>query len=311
MRQRPFIIDCDTGTDDAIALIAAFGCKDIRVRAITSVNGNVNEDYTSTNNRNLAEYLGWNVEVARGAKIPFYPRGDYYGTTHGKTGLGDVIIPDAQEFQFTKDLAPEVIKRIADEENGELELLVIGPMTNIAIAISLYPDLKEKIKHIWFMGGAAYGGNVTTTAEFNIWVDPVAAQLVVNSGIPQTMVGLDVTEKAVLGRQDEQELRNHGSRASVLSADILEYMFKRCQGGGEDALMHDALALASAVCPECLVCRDYAVDVECQGTYTAGHTAVDVRGRWGRKPNVSVAMELDLDIFKNWLKECIKNCGNV
>ena len=149
-----------------------------------------------------------------------------------------------------------MIRRIAEEEKGELELLVIGPMTNIAIAISLYPQLKKQIKHIWFMGGAAKGGNVSATAEFNIWVDPIAAKLVMSAGIPMTMVGLDVTEKAVLGREEEKELREYGSKASVLTADILEYMFKRCKGGGEDALMHDALALAAAVIPECLECRE-------------------------------------------------------
>ena len=114
MTQRPFIIDCDTGTDDAIALMAAFGCPEINVRAITSVNGNVPEEYTSANNLNLTEYLGIDVEVARGATLPFYPRGDYYGPTHGKTGLGDVIIPDACRTSFSKDMAPEVIRRIAE-----------------------------------------------------------------------------------------------------------------------------------------------------------------------------------------------------
>ena len=307
---RPFIIDCDTGTDDAIALMAAFGCPEINVRAITSVNGNVREEYTSANNLNLTEYLGIDVEVARGATLPFYPRGDYYGPTHGKTGLGDVVIPDAVKSSFSKDMAPEVIRRIAEEEKGELELLVIGPMTNIAIAISLYPQLKKQIKHIWFMGGAVSGGNVTSTAEFNIWVDHTAAKLVTEAGIPMTMVGLDVTTKAVLGREEEKELRAFGSKASVLTADILEYMFKRCKDGGEDALMHDALALAAAVIPECLTCRDAFLDVECRGEYTAGHTVTDLVGRsMGKAPNASVAVELHLDVFKKWLLECVKRCG--
>ena len=310
MTQRPFIIDCDTGTDDAIALMAAFGCPEINVRAITSVNGNVPEEYTSANNLNLTEYLGIDVEVARGATLPFYPRGDYYGPTHGKTGLGDVIIPDACRTSFSKDMAPEVIRRIAEEEKGELELLVIGPMTNIAIAISLYPQLKKQIKHIWFMGGAAKGGNVSATAEFNIWVDPIAAKLVMSAGIPMTMVGLDVTEKAMLGREEEKELREYGSKASVLTADILEYMFKRCKGGGEDALMHDALALAAAVIPECLECRETSLDVEFRGEYTAGHTVTGVcNRRVHQEANASVALELHLDVFKKWLLECVKRCG--
>ena len=136
MEQRPFIIDCDTGTDDAIAIIAAFGCKEINVRAITSVNGNVCEAYTSTNNRNMVEYLGLQTEVAHGARIPFFPRGSYYDTTHGTTGLGDVVLPEAKNVEFSKMTAPELIRRIAEEENGKLELLVVGPMTNIAIGWS-------------------------------------------------------------------------------------------------------------------------------------------------------------------------------
>lgn len=309
MEQRPFIIDCDTGTDDAIAIVAAFGCKDIKVRALTSVNGNVCEAYTSANNRNIAEYLGLDTEVAHGARIPFFSRGEYYDTTHGTTGLGDVTLPEAKKVPFAKEAAPELIKRIAEEEDGRLELLVIGPMTNIAVAISLYPELREKIRHIWFMGGAAKGGNMSPTAEFNIWVDPVAAKLVIGSGIPMTMVGLDVTLKAVLNREDEEIIRSCGKKGAVLVADLLDYMFRRHENGGEDALMHDALALGAAVCPECLECRDYFVDVECNGEYTAGHTMVDVRNRTGKAPNVSVAMEIRLDVFREWLRESVRQCG--
>lgn len=308
MKKRPFIIDCDTGTDDAIALIAAFGCEEICVRAITSVNGNAREEDTSRNNRNLMAHLGIQVEVAHGAGLPFFPRGIYYSSTHGSTGLGNVDLRDAEEYPFSKDMAPEVIRRIAEEENGELELLVIGPMTNIAIAMNMYPQLRKQVKHIWFMGGAVSGGNVTTTAEFNMWVDPVSAQIVIASGIPMTMVGLDVTEKAVLNREDEQEIRAFGHKGARVTADLLDYMLRRCKNGGEDALMHDALALTAAVCPECLVCKKYFVDVDCVSPYTAGHTAVDIHGKFGKEPNVQVAVELNLERFKDWLKSSIKNC---
>ena len=125
-----------------------------------------------------------------------------------------MTLPAAENVPFTKETAPELIRRIAEEEEGRLELLVVGPMTNIAIALSMYPELKEKIRHIWFMGGAALGGNMTPTAEFNIWVDPVAAKLVIASGIPMTMVGLDVTLKAALNREDEQEIRSFGNKGS-------------------------------------------------------------------------------------------------
>lgn len=302
MRKRPFIIDCDTGTDDAIAIVAALASDELDVLAVTSVNGNVQHRYTSANNLNLLEYLGVSgVEVAKGASVPFYPRGNYYGSTHGAEGLGTIKLPLASHLTFSKDLAHEVIHREAVSRGGELELLVLGPMTNIAIALSLYPEICDQIKHIWFMGGAVIGGNVNTTAEFNIWVDPYAARMVLNSGIPMTMVGLDVTEKAILNQQDADFLRKAGTKGSVLTADILEYMLGRCAGGGEDAVMHDALALAAALCPDCMSYKRYYVDVECEGRYTAGHTMVDVRGKIGKEPNVSVALELKLPAFKTWL----------
>lgn len=306
--KRPFVIDCDTGTDDAIAILAALGCEEIEVRAITSVNGNVRERDTSRNNRNLMAHLGVEMEVAHGAVHPLYPRGNYYDDTHGHTGLGSVVLREAEEYPYSKDRAPEVISRIAREEKGSLELLVVGPMTNIAIALTMYPELKELVKHIWFMGGAVRGGNMTTTAEFNIWVDPVAAKIVLASGIPMTMVGLDVTEQAAMKREDEQELRNAGKKGALVAADILDYMLKRCAGGGEDALMHDALALAAAVYPECLEFHPYFVDAECEGEYTAGHTAVDVRGCLGKAPNVEVAVRVDREKFRSWLCQKLKNC---
>ena len=307
MKKRPFIIDCDTGTDDAIALMAALYSPEIEVLAITSVNGNVAHRFTSQNNLNLIEYLDADIMVARGAEKPLYLRAREFGDTHGPTGFGDIDLPTASRSQFAKENAIEVIRRNAYERKGELELLVIGPMTNIAIALSLYPELARQIKYIWFMGGAVKGGNVSAAAEFNIWVDPVAARLVLASGIPCTMVGLDVTELAVMNRQDADVIRSMGTKAAVLTADILEYMFRRKEKGGEDALMHDALALAAALCPQCLVGKDYFVDVECTDSCMAGHTAVDLKNRLRRQPNVNVAMELHLDLFKEWLIGCIGN----
>lgn len=307
MNKRPFIIDCDTGTDDSIAVIAALGSEEICVKAITSVNGNVRERDTSRNNRNLMAHLGISMEVAHGASSPLYPRGEYYDDTHGSTGLGNVVLKEAEEYPYSKDMAPEVIRRIAEEENGELELLVVGPMTNIAIALTMYPALKEQIKHIWFMGGAIRGGNITTTAEFNIWVDPAAAQIVLGSGIPMTMVGLDVTEQAAMKKEDADELRAVGTKGAVFVADILDYMFERCANGGEDALMHDASAVAAAVNPECMVFEKYFVAVDCVSPYTAGHTAVDARRESGKEPNVNVAVGIHVDAFRKWLKACVKN----
>lgn len=308
MSKRPFLIDCDTGTDDAIAIMAALYSPQINVKAVTSVNGNVLEIYTSQNNLDLMEYLGRDIPVAHGAIRPLMcndPVSKTSSGTHGKKGLGSIELPPAQKTRFDPRVASELIYDTAVECKGELELLVIGPMTNIAIALCNHRDLPGLIKHIWFMGGAVRGGNVLPTAEFNIWVDPEAGHIVTQSGIPMTMVGLDVTLKAVMVEADAAELRKADTKAANLTADLLEYMFLRRDQGGEDAVMHDALALAAALCPECLVCKDCFIDVEHTGTYTPGHTFADLRGKTGKTPNASVALDIDVPRFRRWLVETI------
>ena len=302
MDKRPFLIDCDTGTDDAIAIMAALYSPQIDIKAVTSVNGNVSENFTSQNNLDILEWVGrTDIPVAHGAVRPLLS-----GTMcHGLTGMGNVKLPSAQKNAFDPRVASELIYDTAVECKGELELLVIGPMTNIAIALCNHRDLAGLIKHIWFMGGAVYGGNVLPTAEFNIWVDPEAAHIVAQSGIPMTMVGLDVTLKAVMTEEDIAQLRKVGTKACTLTADLLDYMADRRDKGGEDLVMHDALALAAALCPECLKCKDCFVDVEYTGTYTAGHTYVDLRGKTGKAPNMSVALEVDTPRFRKWLVDTI------
>ncbi len=146
--------------------------------------------------------------------------------------MGDLELPRASRSRFDSRIASQLIYDTAVELEGELELLVIGPMTNIAVALLQYPDLPGLVKHIWFMGGAARGGNVTPTAEFNIWADPEAAQVVIRSGIPMTMVGLDVTEKAIMVEEDARKLRTAGTREGEVVALLLEYMFRRRDAGG-------------------------------------------------------------------------------
>jgi len=307
MQKRPFLIDCDTGTDDAVAIVAAHFDGRVDVKAITSVNGNVAQHYVCRNNLNLVDYIGADTPVAKGAVRPVKNLNLHSSDdTHGETGMGTIVLPESARA-FDPRIATEVIYDTARACGGALELLVIGPMTNIALALMLHPELPGLIRHLWFMGGAAVGGNVNTTAEFNIWVDPEAARVVLESGIPMTMVGLDVTLKAVMVEADAAEIRAAGTPGATVVADLLDYMFRRRDRGGEDAVMHDALALGAALCPECLTCRDCYVAVECDGSYTRGHTAVDLRGRSGEKPNVSVALDIDVPKFRRWLIDAVKN----
>ena len=287
MEKRPFLIDCDTGTDDAIAIMAALYSPQIDIQAITSVNGNVAEVYTSRNNLDLMEYLGKDIPVARGAVRALQGGGinaEGGAECHGEKGLGTIQLPTAQRA-FDPRVADQVIYDTAVKCKGELELLVIG--------------------RIWFMGGAALGGNVLPTAEFNIWADALAAHIVTQSGIPMTMVGLDVTLKAVMTEEDIALLRQAGTKAANLTADLLDFMVVRRDEGGEDLVMHDALALAAALCPECLVCKDCFIDVEFSHPYTMGYTFVDQGGRTGKAPNAAVALDIDVPMFRRWLVEAI------
>jgi inosine-uridine nucleoside N-ribohydrolase len=306
--KRKILIDCDTGTDDAIAIIAALYSNNADVVAITTVNGNVPLKYTSQNTLDLVDCLGFSVPVAVGASAPLKRHVEIHNPdgTHGNTGLGTLKLPKAQASFYEKN-AIDTILYYAGAANGSLEIVAIGPLTNIGIAFLMYPELIKKIKHLWIMGGAVTGGNMSTTAEFNIWTDPEAARIVFSSGVPVSMIGLDVTEKAILNEEDRDRIGNIETYASRIVCEILLFMFERRDAQGEDAVMHDALALAAALCPECLEFEKYFVDVECEGGYTFGHTFVDTRGRLGKTANASVAMRLNLPMFKNWLYRCLEN----
>ncbi len=311
MPKIPIIIDCDTGTDDAIAIIEALYCPSFDVRAITTVAGNVPLTYTSQNTLNLVDYLGFQTKVSIGAAKPIL--GDLIRTadaTHGSTGMGTIVLPPSKQSFYSKN-AVETIVEEARTLNGELVLIPTGPMTNVAQAILAFPELTHLIKQIVFMGGAMIGGNETTSAEFNAWVDPEALSIVLNSGIPTKMIGLDVTEKAILDREDASKLRALDTRAGILSADLLEYMFIRFDGGGENALMHDGLAVAVAAQPELVSTRCFYVDCECRGTYTRGHTFVannDVLVKKGSRPELcDVALDLDLPAYKQFVHTTIGN----
>ena len=304
--RRPFVIDCDTGTDDAIMLAAAVGCSEMDIKAVTCVNGNVTEDLVARNNLSLLEYFGCDIPVIRGAARPVAGGARYADYCHGETGLGSLVIPDACTSHFAEGIASEEIYRIAKEAGGNLEILLTGPMTNLALSVINHPDIAGMIKHLWFMGGAVYGGNMTGCAEYNIWKDPVAAHVVITSGISEiTMVGLDVTRKAIMKKEDADLLRAHGTKRSTAAAELIDFMLERHRCGGEDAYIHDALAFLAAVEPSCLKFEKFAVDVEYKGAYANGFTWVDILGDSGREKNVTVAVEVDTEAFRKLLCDAV------
>lgn len=316
MAKRKVIIDCDTGTDDAIAIIGALGSKAIDVQAITTVNGNVDLEYTSKNTLDLVDALSIDIPVAKGAKGPLYrditqlrltEEKDVTLYSHGAKGMGNVVLAPSKQPFYEKH-AIEVIHDFAELDNGNLELIVTGPMTNIALALEIYPELKGLIKHIYFMGGAMRGGNSTAVAEFNIFFDPEAAFTVLHSGIPLTEVGLDVTEKAVLSDDDIETIKSEDNEAGRIAGKLLDFMRDRRDKGGEDVYMHDPLAVAAAVAPSVIQTTPYFVDVELAGKYTYGNTYVQKNKRLSNEPvNCDVATSVNVPSFVNWLTAAINN----
>ena len=291
---RPFLIDCDTGTDDAIALAAAFGCPEIEVKAITSVNGNVAEKYVCQNNLDMAEYLGYSGPVCRGAVKPFHGSLHFSDGTHGRTGLGDVVLPQAKTKQFDPRLAPEMIHDAAVAEKGNLEILATGPMTNLAMALRLEPRIAQKIQKIVLMGGSAGFGNTTPAAEFNIYADPEAAAVVYSSGVPIVMMGLDLTEQTVVDDSTLKRLRGLGNRAGSLCADILQ---EQIDQHAYQVHVHDVTTVMYVSEPQLFSLKPVYAEIDLSHGPCYGRTVCDLNNRYHKAANVEIGLQLDCDRF--------------
>jgi pyrimidine-specific ribonucleoside hydrolase len=308
----PVIIDCDTGVDDAVALICALASDRLDIRAITTVAGNQTLDKTSVNTLNLVDFLGSRVRVSKGADKPLNRELVTAARVHGSCGLGGVELPQSRQDFYHKN-AVETIAEEALAAKGQLEIIAVGPLTNIAQAILAYPSLKRSIKRITLMGGSIDGGNHTPAAEFNIYVDPEAAQVVMNSGIPIVMVGLEVTEKAYLTREEIMGLRlwhAKDEKNSVIKA-LLENMLEICiMFGYKGAVMHDPLALCHVLDESLIKTKAMNIQVETQGEITRGKTVADRYRVTDRKPNAQVGLEIDRMGFVELVKELLNKYSN-
>jgi pyrimidine-specific ribonucleoside hydrolase len=300
----PVIIDCDTGVDDAIALVCAFATDKLDILAITTVAGNQTLDKTSVNTLNLVDFLGYKAKVAVGASKPLARELETAEHVHGSGGIGGVILPKAKS-EFYKKTAIETIIEEASAHKGELEIVAIGPLTNIAQAILVCPSLKENIKRITLMGGSIDGGNHTSSAEFNVYVDPEAAQVVFSSGIPIVMVGLEVTEKAYLTKDEIENLKvwKAEDKVSKEIRALLDNMLQIClKFGYNGAVMHDPLALCHLLDETLIKTKPMNIQVETQGIITRGKTVADRYYVTDRKPNALVGIEVDRVRFVELMK---------
>ncbi len=268
------VIDTDPGVDDALALLLVMRSPELKIEAITPVAGNVPLELSLPNALRMVEIAGrTDIPVAVGAKAPLLRRLVTAAYAHGENGLGGAVFPEPK-IKPVAEPAAKFISQIVRKYPGEVTLITIGPLTNIATALNMDSELARIVKSLVMMGGSLSGGNITPAAEFNVYVDPEAARIVFQSGIPITMVGLDVTRKTSLTDEHVRILEAGQNPVSQAAAKIARNAINhnREQGFLVGPNMHDSLAVAGFLEPSLLKFQDYYVDVETTGELTAGET---------------------------------------
>jgi inosine-uridine nucleoside N-ribohydrolase len=268
------IIDTDPGVDDAFALLFAMRSPELKIEGITAVAGNVPLELTLPNALRMVEIAGRNdIPVAAGAKAPLVRRLVTAAYAHGENGLGGAVFPEP-EIKPVSEPAAELIRASIRKYPGEVTLLTVGPLTNVATALNMDSELATLVRGLVMMGGSLSGGNITPAAEFNVYVDPEAARIVFQSGIPITMVGLDVTRKTSLTDEHVRVLESAQNPVSQAAANIARHAIEhnRERGFLVGPNMHDSLAVAAFLDPSLLKWKEYYVDVETSGELTAGET---------------------------------------
>src|SRR5712692_4782736 len=294
------IIDTDPGVDDALALLLAMRSPELKIEAITPVAGNVPLELTLPNALRLVEIAGrTDIPVAAGARVPLVRRLVTATYAHGENGLGGAVFPEPTTKPVA-EAAAEYIRKIILKYPHEVTLIALGPLTNIATALSSDRELAGMVRGLTMMGGSLSGGNITPAAEFNMYVDPEAARIVFQSGIPITMVGLDVTRKTSLTEEHVRVLEAAQNPVSQAAAKIGRNAINhnRERGFLVGPNMHDSLAVAGFLDPAILKLQDYYVDVETTGELTAGETlgyspvAGDLRRRPGMEKDAAASMTI-------------------
>jgi len=307
MKKTPVIIDCDPGHDDAIALILAFAGEALDVKAVTVTAGNQTLDKTLQNAKKILTFIGKHPPVAAGAAKPMCRTLETAASVHGESGMDGPVLPQP-DFQEEPVAAVELLRNTILKSPDPVTLIPTGPLTNIGILFTAYPEVKKNIRQISLMGGGIETGNWTSAAEFNIFVDPEAADIVFTSGIPIIMSGLDVTHKALIMKEEVERLRNLGGKVPALAAELLDFFsrFHDTQGFSGTPL-HDPCAVAYVIKPELFVTKPYHVDIECHGKFTAGMTLAD-RRPWSKEAhNVTACLDLDRKGFIDLILEACKS----
>jgi inosine-uridine nucleoside N-ribohydrolase len=302
----PILLDCDPGHDDAIALLLALASPEVELLGVTTVAGNQTLDKTTANAIRVLEFSGRSdIQVAAGADRPLLRAQYVAADVHGETGLDGPDLPPPQSEPVAQHAVDFLAERIRAAERP-VTLIPTGPLTNVALLLALHPDARPE--RIVLMGGAIAEGNVTPAAEFNIWCDPEAAARVFASGLDVTMVGLDVTHKALF---TEAHVGRLAGRVGEMVAELLRFYgnFHRKVYGFDGSPIHDAVAVAHALDSGLVGTLERNVEIDTDSDLCRGRTVVDLWRRTTREPNAHVGVEIDSDGFLELLIERLNSLG--
>jgi purine nucleosidase len=295
------IIDTDPGQDDAIAMLLAFARPEIEVLGICSVAGNVPLALTTRNALRICELAGrTDVPVFAGAEGPLLRGPVTAEQVHGASGLDGPDLPEPTMRPRDGHAVQFIVETLRREPAGSVTICALGPMTNLALAFALAPDVRSRVARIVSMGGGRFeGGNITPVAEFNIFADPHAAQAVLNAGIPVVMHPLDATHHALTSRNRVAAFRDLGTRPGIAVADMLSFdeVYDMERYGAEGGPLHDPNVIAWLLHPEIYRGRDVNLEVETGSDLTMGQTVVDWWGATDRRKNVHYVREVDDTAF--------------
>ena len=306
---RKFIIDTDTASDDAVALVMALRHSDIDVQAITVAAGNVPLEQALQNALYTVELCKQDVAVYAGCAKPLLRELSTAEEVHGRDGMGDIGLPLAGRKPAAGHGA-DALRQVIQDNAGEITLVTLGPLTNVALALLREPEMAKQVAHCYIMGGIGSGhGNVTPAAEFNIWVDPEAAKIVFESGMPMTMVGWDISWKyATFNQKQADEIRSIGTALAEYVVDIQatlnQYALDQSKLAGFD--LPDPIAMAIAIDPSIASYEAFRVDITTGDGLERGLTVVDKLGVTGRPAQVQVAVSARRDLFVEMLKQAVR-----
>jgi inosine-uridine nucleoside N-ribohydrolase len=293
------ILDCDPGHDDAIAILLAAHHPEIELLAITTVAGNQSLEKTTRNALKVCSLANIReVPIAMGMDRPLVRPAKHAPDIHGESGLDGPHIPEPT-LELARQHAVDLIIDLLIDSEGDIALVPVGPLTNIATAMRQRPSIVPKIKAISLMGGAIGLGNVTPAAEFNIQTDPEAAAIVFGCGRPITMVPLEVTHQALASEDVITRLRSAQRPVATFAADLLDFFAGTYHNvfGFPAAPVHDPCAVAAVVDPDIIHAHTMHVVIETNGEWTSGRTVCDVYGKLGKEPNARVGYALEVERF--------------